>query len=63
MYAIAVLMPYINSFARSVNLEGSGNFATSCEGEPKSPTHCQRAAPPKNSELLRTEQIGNELPG
>lgn len=38
MYVIAVLMPYINSsFPRSANLEGSGNFATSCEGEPQSP--------------------------
>lgn len=31
MYAITVLMPYINpSFARRDHLEASGNFATSC---------------------------------
>lgn len=52
MYVIAVLMPYISSsFVSSANLEGSGNFALLVKGNP----HQQRAAPPKNSGLLRTE--------
>lgn len=52
MYVIAVLIPYISSsFVSSANLEESGNFALLVKGNP----HQQRAAPPKNSGLLRTE--------
>lgn len=64
MYVIAVLMPYINSsFPRSANLEGSGNFATSCEGEPQSPAPSTLSRPSKEFETSSDRTDGQQIPG
>lgn len=64
MYVIAVLMPYINSsFPRSANLEGSGNFATSCEGEPQSPPPSTVSSPSKELGTSSDRTDGEQIPG
>lgn len=64
MYVIAVLMPYINpSFARSGNLDGSGNFATSCEVEPQSPAPSPASSPSKELGTSSDRTDGQEIPG